>query len=117
MGKYRRGSKAYTKEQQLSHENQQLKREIAQLRKRLARIELDRYEQIEKTITEHYQLDNPEEGQKILKKVKDEWLCFKCQLGHLQMIIYNKPDGTFYFRRCDKCSNRTKSQKYSTDIK
>lgn len=117
MGKSRYGNKEYTKEQRLFHENQQLKREIAQLRKRMARLDLDRYENIKDTINEHYQEDNAEEGQKILKKVKDQWTCHKCFEGHLQMVVYNKVNETWYFRRCDKCENRTPSKKYSTDVK
>ncbi len=116
MGRSRRGSKEYTKEQQLYHENQQLKREVARLRKRLARIELEyREQQTENTITEYFQQDKLKNDQKIKQKNQD-WACWKCKLGHLQIIIYNKPTGTFYFRKCNKCENRTESKQYLTYI-
>lgn len=117
MGKSRQDRNGYTKEQRLVHENQQLKREVARLRKNLAKLDLDRYENVKDAINEHYQDDRAEEGQRILQKVKDQWLCHSCGIGHLQMIVYNKPGGTFYFRKCDKCAKRTAPKQYTTEVK
>ena len=32
--------------------------------------------------------------------------------GYLEIHIYTRPDGTFYYRMCNNCSKRTKGQRY-----
>lgn len=117
MGKSKRSDREYSKEQRLVKENKQLKQQVAQLRKQLARIDLDRYSSVKEMIEEHYQEDKAQEGQDILEKLKKEWECHECHEGQLEIILYNKLDSTWYFRKCNSCNNRTKSQKYSPDVK
>lgn len=117
MGKSRRGDKEFSKEQKLVHENKQLKKQVASLRKELARIDLDRYSSVKEMIEEHYQEDRAEEGQNILDRLKKEWACRECTEGQLEIILYNKLDSTWYFRKCNCCPNRTKSQRYTPDVK
>lgn len=117
MGKARTNSRGHTKEQKLLHENQQLKRQISALRKRLARIDLDRYDIVKEIIQEHYQEEKAEQGKEILNDLKQTWICHECEIGYLEILIYNHSNTTFYYRKCTDCPNRTKPKKYSTDIK
>jgi hypothetical protein len=113
MGKSRTDRNGFTREQKLQKEIEKLKRENNRLRKLLARIDLDRYDQVREIIEEHYAKDRKDEGQEILDKMKDEWKCREPEcLGFLEIILFNKLTETWYFRRCNCCPNRTKSQKY-----
>jgi cell division septum initiation protein DivIVA len=114
MGKSRRGEKEYSKEQRLVKENKQLKQQVAQLRKQLARLDLDRYSSVKEIIDEQYEEDKKFDQADLLDKLKKEWKCRDCDEGHLEIVIYNKIDTTWYFRKCSDCSNRTKSQKYDS---
>lgn len=118
LGKSKRGAKEFTKEQRLIQENRVLKRQVASLRKQFARVDLDRYGQVREIIEEHYQEDRAQEGQDILEKLKSEWKCLEpdCN-GYLEIFLFNKIDNTWYFRKCNSCNHRTKSQKYSPDVK
>ena len=115
MGKSKYGDKEFTKEQRLTQENQKLKREIGRLRKILARVDLDRYDQVREIIEEHYAEERAEEGQQILSNLKQKWKCFECEEGFLEITLFNKINDTWYFRRCNCCGHRTKSQKYDSN--
>lgn len=116
MSKSKRGDKEFTKEQRLIHENRVLKRQVASLRKQLARLDLDRYPNLKETIEQHYQEDRQQEGQDILERLKQEWRCKQpgCD-GYLEIILYNKINATWYYRKCNGCIHRTPSQKYNPD--
>lgn len=118
MGKTRRGNKEFTREQRLIKENQILKREIAQLRKQLARIDLDRYETVKEMIQEHRQEDQAESTESMLASLKKQWACKEpgCN-GYLEINIYTKLGNPWYYRICTECPNRTRSQKYSPEVK
>jgi hypothetical protein len=118
VGKSRRGEREFGREKKLAHENKRLKQQVSQLRKMLARVDLDRYSNLKQTIEKHYQEEQAQEGQDILDKVKKEWACqvAGCE-GYLEIILYNKIDSTWYYRRCNCCPHRTKSQKYSPEVK
>lgn len=113
MGKARRGYKEYSREQRLISENKKIKVENARLRKQMARIDLDRHEYIKDVIETHYQREEEQAGADIVEKLKKEWSCNSCGSGHLEIFIYNRHDGTWYYRRCSNCPHRTKSQKYN----
>ena len=118
MGKSRRGSdKEYSRLQQALWENKKLKREIASLRKQLARLDLDRHAYVKDIIEKSHELEDIVDGNKLLAKLKKEWACRECTAGHLEIFLYNKPEGTYYFRRCSNnaCKHRTKSQKYNAE--
>lgn len=116
LGKSIRGSKEFSREQKLIHENQRLKRDNAKLRKQLARIDLDRYETIREMIEDHGEENKSEFGAEFLENLKKTWLCDDCRNGHLEIILFNKLDSTYYYRKCSNCPNRTKSQKYSPSV-
>lgn len=113
MGKSRRGSREFSREQKLSHENQRLKRELAQIRKQLARLDLDRYDSIKEILEEHSEENKPQTSQEFLDNLKKTWACNEngC-LGYLEINLYNKINNTWYYRKCVNCNHRTKSQKY-----
>lgn len=117
MGKSRRGAKEFTKEQRLIKENKQLKQDLGQLRKQLARLDLDRYDSIKEMLEDHAPKSQPEFGADFLENLKKTWLCDDCRNGYLEIILYNKIESTWYYRKCTNCTNRTKSQKYSTEVK
>ncbi len=112
MGKNTRGSKEYSKEQRLVHENQQLKKQIGSLRKQLARIDLDRLSYVKDIVEEHYSQETQETAQDMIKSMKQSWACRSCDNGFLEISIYHRSDGIFYYRQCNCCQNRTKSKKY-----
>jgi hypothetical protein len=55
----------------------------------------------EKNTTEH-----------LLKK----WACHKCDNGVMRLTIYTNREGSFYFRNCTQCSNRTKVKPYNDKV-
>jgi hypothetical protein len=93
-----------------------LKKENSSLRKQLARIDTQRFEHLEELVDqqamEERQLDHKSKRQKLIEK----WNCYKCEDGILKIIIINRPDGLHYFRRCNKCSNKTKLKRYSDEV-
>ena len=118
MSKNTRGVKEFTREQKLINENRTLKRQVASLRKELARVDLDRYSNLKETIEKHYQEDRAQEGKDILERLKQEWRCHKSNCsGYLEITLFNKINEVYYYRRCTECLNRTKSQKYTPEVK
>jgi len=118
MGKSRRGTKEFSREQKLLNENKKLKQTIGQMRKHMARMELNRhdYESMKELMEEHQTEAEPVFGANFLDNLKKTWLCNDCRQGHLEIILYNKIDNTYYYRKCSNCPNRTKSQKYSPNV-
>lgn len=117
MGKTRRCDREVAKEKKLAHENKALKREVSRLRKMLARIDLDRYDTVKETVEEHNSENQPQTGTELLENLKKTWLCNDCRNGHLEIFLYSKMGSTHYYRKCSNCPNRTKSQKYSEQVK
>ena len=119
LGKTRRGSKEYTKEQALSNENKKLKRELAHLRKQISRIDLDRYETVSRMCSEYQENERfdemAEESNNGLEQLKKTWACRNCSLGWLEIVLYSKLGETQYFRKCNNCQKRTKGQRYNSE--
>lgn len=112
MGRSNRGDKEYSRLQQALYENGKLKREISSLRKQLARLDLDRHSYVKDLVEKSYELEEELEGKKVLKKLEKQWTCHECARGILEIHIYTKPEGPWYYRRCSNCAHRTKSQPY-----
>jgi hypothetical protein len=118
LGKARRGDKERSREQELKYENQKLRREVSSLRKQLARIDLDRYSHVRDMVEEHLaQEEEVTSTEDMLKSMKNEWKCHECNQGHLEIFLYTKIGETWYFRQCNACPNRTKSQIYTPSVK
>ena len=110
------GKKEVDQLQRLKSENKTLKRELSQIRKQMARIDLDRFDTLREMIEENQTTEEPEFGANFLDNLKNTWLCNDCRQGHLEIILYNKVDSTWYYRKCSNCPNRTKSQKYFPSV-
>jgi hypothetical protein len=120
VGKTRIGRKEYNRVQEFKYEIQRLKKENDTLRKRLARIDLDEYGQLNKTIKKHQKQEKKQQPNDILEKLRQEWKCNETGCGgFLEIFLYNKLNDTWYFRKCNEsgCKNRTKSKKYTPDVK
>jgi hypothetical protein len=116
MGKARTNSRGKTVEQQLRLENQQLKKQISSLRKQLMRIDLDRYSTVKDMIEECYTEEKLATGKEILENIKKQWLCKICEVGHLEIFIYNRAGQMYYYRVCSEapnCANRTLGKPYT----
>jgi cell division septum initiation protein DivIVA len=118
LGKSSRGEKEYSRLQESLHENKKLKKEISSLRKQLARIDLDRHSYVREIVDEHLAFEEQETSTKdMLKSMKNTWQCRECGEGFLQIHLYTRRDGTFYFRHCNSCTHRTRSKRYTPDVK
>lgn len=118
MSKGRRGDKERSREQELKFENRKLRREVSSLRKQLARLDLDRYSQVRDIVQEHYADEEVElNTQDMLESLKNTWKCHECSDGHLEINIYSKLGEPWYFRQCNNCTNRTKSQPHTPNVK
>jgi len=102
--------------QRIKKENDSLKREISSLRKKLARVDLDRAD-LKEAIEDSSKQEYVKEAATIREKLKQEWKCKECPTGFLEIVLFNKINDVYYFRKCNGCSNRTKTQKYTTDVK
>ena len=117
MGKSKRTQKEFSREQRLIKENSQLKQKISQLRKALARLDLDRHDTVKSILEEHYDEHERFNQEDLLKKMQKEWQCHHCSDGYLEILLFNKLNKTYYVRACNNCTNRTKSQIYSPDVR
>lgn len=117
MGKTRRGQKEQDQLDKLKRENKRLKRNISSLRKQIARIDLDRYHNIRELLDKYEIEEREEELQRQEELAKEEWKCHDCGRDYLRLVIFNRRDGTFYFRKCFTCNKRTKTQKYHDKVK
>ena len=117
MGKYKRSDKEYAREKQLSHENKNLKVEIVRLRKLLSQAGLDSYEDLKRVIETHSIDNGPKNSKDVADRLKEDWRCTGtpgCE-GYLEIVIFNKIDQEYYFRKCSNCFHRTRSQKYNSN--
>lgn len=96
--------------QRLKHENKELRRKVAKLQKEMRRLN-DRYSNLDDLVQEQY-----EETEQSNDDLKKKWQCHACKSDYLRIVIFNRPDGTFYFRKCGSCINRTKLQRYSEKV-
>jgi hypothetical protein len=105
--------KELTQLQSVRRENEKLKKEVASLRKQLARLDLDRHSYVREIVEEHLSQEHEETTTtQMLSSMKNEWQCHDCGTGFLEIHLYNRPDGTFYYRMCNNCKKRTTGQKY-----
>jgi len=102
--------------QKVKRENDKLKKQISSLRKQLARIDINRYENLQDLMQKFDKIE-VEDDLKLSKKAKEKkWKCFNCEEGILRLKVFERPDGIFYLRKCDCCDNRTKLKKWNKDI-
>lgn len=90
--------------QRLKAENNALKRQLTRMRKQLERINSDHFDNVEEAMGAKTREDEILEVQKLI----EHWRCFSCKDDYLRLIIIQRPDGAFYFRKCPNCENRTR---------
>jgi hypothetical protein len=116
MSKRKHCDREYDDLQKLKYENRKLKRQVSSLRKQIARINIYEYENLKDLLDKHDQEDRHQTLIEQKEKDKKRWECFKCKVGYLKLKIFERRDGIFYFRKCNNCENRTKTQKWSEDV-
>ena len=100
----------------LKLENQKLKKQISKLRKELSRIDIDRYAHLRDLIESQDREDESFDSKAELEDLKRKWECHTCGKDFLRLILVPRLDGTFYFRRCPTCFNKTKMKKYTSGV-
>jgi len=116
------GRKTYNKDkefdqpQRLKAENKKLKRELARLKKELSRIDIDRFNNLKDLVEVQRSEDNMLQKESERENLMKRWICFKCKEDSLRLLIFNRLDGIFYYRRCPSCGHRTKMKKYKEGI-
>ena len=112
--------KDHSENQKLKHENQKLKRQLERLRKQLARVDLEVYSNIKEALEAQQREDVAFETEQKDHKKKDnarkQWECHKCGEDYLRLVVVQRPDGAFYFRKCPSCSNKTRMKPFSESI-
>lgn len=100
----------------LKKENKLLKRQNARYKKLLQRLDHERFMNIQEAIDAQKKEEN--ELQKELKAIslEERWKCFDCGKDYLRLVVFNRPDGSFYFRRCPTCGRKTKRKRLIGNI-
>lgn len=113
----RRSSRDYDLVDKLKHENQKLKKEISSLRKQLARVDFDRYSNLQQLVDKQRKEAELTEDSKKLEQLKKKWECWGCGKDHLKIIIWDHPvKGVMYYRKCFTCDHRTEMKPYNDKI-
>ena len=93
------------------------KREIARLRKIVQKLQ-DEHEMrgslelVDVQRKEDKQIHETEKG----IELKEKYKCFKCEEGVMVLSIFRRLDGTFYYRRCHVCGNKTRMKKHNNKV-
>ena len=116
MKRTHKNQKELKEVQVLKQENAKLKKQVSKLRKVISKLDTQNYQFVKDVVDSHDRQDRDyQEG--IRKNVLEEkWQCHQCEDGILRITILNRLDGTFYFRKCDCCSHRTKLKKVHDDV-
>jgi DNA-directed RNA polymerase subunit M/transcription elongation factor TFIIS len=97
-------------------ENQMLRRQMSKLQKQVSRLSLDEHQHI-KELLDSQDKENKELAKHIDKEqLLRRWLCHKCKEDYIKLIILQRVDGMYYFRRCPSCGNKTKLKKYTDSV-
>lgn len=112
--------KDLTVTKKLKIENQKLKRQLERLRKQLARVDLEVFTNIREAVEAQQREDLAfDKAQTDLEKqntLRKRWECHKCGDDFLRLVILQRPDGCFYFRKCPACQNKTRLQPLTETI-
>lgn len=106
----------WSNDRKLKEENKKLKKQISTLRKQLSRIDVDRYQNLQELVEAQEREDKEFHATVKKQDAKTRWKCFSCEEDYLRIIVLNRLDGVFYFRRCPSCSKKTKVQRYHDGV-
>jgi len=112
-----RGEKSdFTLEERLKRENRELKREVARLRKELDRVDITQFENLKDLARQQRREEKLKHSKE--RAHRDKWKCHKCGKGHMQLKMFPRRDGTFYYRICSntECHNKTTMKKYTSEV-
>ena len=113
--------KEQTINQKLKYENQKLKRQLERLRKQLARVDLEVFtnikEAMEAQCREDIEFETEQKHRDDESSIKKQWLCNNCGEDYLRLVIVQRLDGSFYFRKCPACKNKTRLKPFTSDVK
>lgn len=100
--------------EKLKRENRELKRQLKALRREIDRIDYEHLNNLVEAQEGSLQdIEQKVEYTSKRERNEENWKCFDCKDGVLRLRIFQKPGGAVYFRVCDKCGKRTKTQKYT----
>tara|TARA_B100000902_G_C26972027_1_gene745891 strand:+ start:132 stop:506 length:375 start_codon:yes stop_codon:yes gene_type:complete len=102
--------------QRLKHDNVALKRQLNRLRKQIARVNLDRFENVRDALEADHREDEQETKLAKQRRLIERWQCFHCGEDYLRLLVINRPDGEFYFRKCPNCDHRTRMQRFDKGV-
>jgi len=108
MKRSHRGDKEQKEVQRLKQQNRELKQQVSQLRKLLKRVDEEKFQSLGDVVEEL------KEDKTVSKE--EQWECHGCQEDVLRLIIYDRPDGTYYFRMCQTCRKKTKPKKWHEKV-
>lgn len=108
-------TKEHTELQKARQEIKVLRRQVSRFKKLLKKIDYERFENLSEVMEAQ-----AKEEKGLEKKIKEidvaeRWKCFDCEGDYLRIIVINRPDGPFYFRRCPSCGRKTKSKPLKND--
>lgn len=116
MKRAHKNQKELKEVQILKQENSKLKKQISKLRKVISKLDTQNYQFVKDVVDSHERQDKEYQGTLRKDVLEEKWKCFQCEEGILRITILNRLDGTFYFRKCDECSHRTKLKKIHDDV-
>jgi hypothetical protein len=115
--KSRYTDKEYSLIQKQRYEIEKLKRENKRLTKQLNKYDLNHHVELHDILEESYEKEEQITREQLEENLKEKWRCFECKEGSLKIVIINRIDGLYYFRKCENCPKRTKLKKYNENIK
>jgi len=108
--------KEHTALQKAHKEIQMLKRQLSRLKKVISHMNMEDYQNVQEAIAAH---KREREQLKKDESVIDEmsrWKCFSCEEDYLRLVIYQKIDKPYYFRRCPNCGKKTNSKQFKDNV-
>jgi len=103
--------------ERLKRDNKILKKQVAALRREIQRLDYDHIDDLVKSQEESGTTEEKIEYKSKNEREREQWVCFECNKGILKLVIINKPNEKIYFRKCDNCGKRTRTKKYTKDVK
>jgi ribosomal protein S20 len=52
------------------------------------------------------------------QELEQKWKCHACGTGVMKLIVYTRPDGKWYLRKCNQqtCTNRTEAKRWHDEV-
>lgn len=109
-------SKEHTELQKARQEIKTLKRQVSRFKKLLAKIDYERFENLSEAMVAQEKEDLGLDKKLKEIDIAERWRCFDCEEEYLRLVVIERLDGPFYFRRCPKCGRKTKNKPLKNDV-